>query len=73
MSMLDKKYIYFLEVAKAGSFSAAARKLYMSQSAVSQQIILLEDEMQLKLFERSGYKPKLTAEGKKLYAFLSDF
>lgn len=73
MSMLDKKYLYFLEVAKAGSFSAAARRLYMSQSAVSQQIILLENEMQIKLFERSGYRPKLTAEGKSLFAFLSDF
>jgi DNA-binding transcriptional LysR family regulator len=35
----------FLRVAEAGSFSAAARQTGIKQSAVSQQIAALEDEL----------------------------
>lgn len=65
--MLDKKIVYFLTVAEEGSFSAAARKLIMSQPALSQQISLLEEEFCVTLFDRSGYRPVLTEAGRKFY------
>ena len=70
--MLDKKIRYFITVADEGSFSAAARKLFLSQSALSQQISILENELGILLFDRSGYRPVLTEAGKKYYAFCTD-
>jgi DNA-binding transcriptional LysR family regulator len=52
--MLDVKRLRILrEVAARGSFSAAAEALYLSQSAVSQQIATLEREVGMKLLERT--------------------
>ena len=48
-------------VAEAGSFSAAARKLGRVQAAVSQSIDRLEAQLGLRLFDRSGRVPRLTA------------
>lgn len=70
--MLDKKIIYFLEVVEQGSFSGAARKLFLSQSALSQQVSVLEEELSLKLLDRSGYRPVLTEEGRRYYQFCRD-
>jgi DNA-binding transcriptional LysR family regulator len=50
-------------VAESGSFSAAARKLHVSQSAVSRQVLLLEEELKEPLFVRLGRKVRLTAAG----------
>jgi|SRR5690625_1136521 len=44
---------YIVEVAKAGSLSGAAEKLYITQSAISQSITNLELELGVKIFERS--------------------
>lgn len=44
---------YFLEVAGAGSFSAAARKLYVSQQTLSAHIAQIEAEVGTPLFERT--------------------
>lgn len=65
--MLDKKIVYFIEVVNEGSFSAASRKLLLSQAAISQQITLLESELNVKLFDRDGYRPVLTSAGKQFY------
>lgn len=65
--MFDKKVIYFFTVVEEGSFSKAAEKLYLSQSAVSQHIKLLETELKVSLFDRSHYRPKLTEAGKFYY------
>ena len=43
----------FLRVAEAGSFSAAARQTGIKQSAVSQQIAALEDELGVVLLHRT--------------------
>src|ERR1700709_2262592 len=51
-------------VAEAGSFSAAARKLGRVQAAVSQAIDRLEAQLGLRLFDRTGRGPRLTAHGK---------
>jgi DNA-binding transcriptional LysR family regulator len=53
--------------AAAGSFTGAARALRKSQSAVSQNIAALEAALGLRLFDRSGYRPVLTAEGRRVH------
>ena len=54
----------FAEVADSGGFSAAARRLKRSQSVVSYAIANLEDQLQVKLFERHGTRqPRLTEAG----------
>jgi len=58
----------FVQVADSGSFLAAARKLTRAQSAVSYAIASLEDQLGLLLFDRSGYRPQLTAPGVALLA-----
>ena len=67
MQLLDKRIGYFLVTVEEGSFSAAARKLFLTQSALSQQIALLEQELDVRLFDRSGYRPVLTEKGKHFY------
>lgn len=56
----------FVTVADAGSFRAAASKLYRVQSGVSVAIGNLEAQLGVLLFDRSGHRPVLTAEGKVL-------
>ena len=63
-----KQYIYyFISVVEQGNFSAAAKKHYLSQSAISQQITKLEHELGFKLFDRQNYVPILTKEGEQYY------
>lgn len=65
--MLDVRRLRVLrEVIARGSFSAAAESLHLSQSAVSQQIAVLEREVGLPLLERTSDGPKLTAAGEAL-------
>jgi DNA-binding transcriptional LysR family regulator len=53
-------------IVDAGSFSAAGRKLGRAQSAISQAIATLETLQGVALFDRSGYKPRLTDVGRVL-------
>jgi DNA-binding transcriptional LysR family regulator len=59
-----------LEIVKAiadtGSFTAAARVLHVSQSAVSRQVLLLEEELKEPLFVRLGRRVRLTSAGERL-------
>ena len=55
----------FLCVAQAGSFSAAARQSGMKQSAVSQQIAALEQELGVVLLHRTTRSMKLTEQGER--------
>lgn len=65
--MLDIRRLRVLsEVVSRGSFSAAADSLYLSQSAVSQQIAVLEREVGIPLLQRTSDGPKLTAAGEAL-------
>jgi LysR family carnitine catabolism transcriptional activator len=57
----------FLAVASEGSFRLAGEKLNRAHSAVSIQIRQLEDQLQVKLFERTTRSVKLTEEGAKLH------
>lgn len=54
---------HFITVAELGSFSAAAEKLYTTQSAVSKQVLALERELEVSLFERTHRRAVLTKEG----------
>ncbi|WP_327139551.1 LysR family transcriptional regulator [Nocardia sp. NBC_01327] len=57
---------YFRAIARTGSFSAAAAGEFVVQSALSQQIRKLEDELGVKLFERTTRSVRLTREGTQL-------
>jgi DNA-binding transcriptional LysR family regulator len=56
----------FVSVAEAGSFRSAATRLSRAQSAISHAIANLEAQLGLSLFDRSGHRPALTAEGRAL-------
>lgn len=56
-------YKVFYHVAMSLSFSEASKKLYISQSAVSQSIKVLEKKLNQALFIRSTKKVQLTPEG----------
>lgn len=60
-------YKVFYYVAKYLSFSAAANELYISQSAVSQAIKLLEEKLNTKLFFRSTKQVQLSESGLLLF------
>ena len=62
--MMELRHLkYFTAVADQGSFSKAARMLYVSQSAISEQVGDLEREMGVTLFHRDGRSVALTATG----------
>lgn len=54
---------YFVEIAETGSFSAAAERLFVAQSALSRQVKELEGQLGTALFERTARQPRLTAAG----------
>lgn len=58
----------FQQVALTRSFTKAARELFLTQPAVSQQIKALENTYGIKLFDRTGKKIKLTDEGEALFS-----
>ncbi|MGQ9481774.1 LysR family transcriptional regulator [Chloroflexus sp.] len=66
--MLNTVYLQtFLAVVETGSFSAAAKRLHLSQPAVSQQIRALEEQVGgVRLFRRSGQQMVLTLAGEQL-------
>lgn len=59
----------FLMICKLGSFTQAANALGYAQSTITTQIKLLENELEVKLFERMGKAITLTHEGKKLLPY----
>ena len=65
--MLLKQIEYYLAVVDCSSFSEAAEKCFISQSAVSQQIKALEKELGVELLERHNRTFTLTESGKVFY------
>jgi len=53
-------------IAETGSFTGAGARLHVSQSAISRQILLLEDEFHERLFVRLGRRVQITAAGEAL-------
>lgn len=60
----------FRIVAELGSFSKASKKLYVTTSAILQQINSLEEHLEVKLFIRTNQGLKLTPAGEYLYSAL---
>ncbi len=58
---------YFVAVVETGSFTEAAERCYISQSAISQQISALEKELGVTLLKRAGRSFSLTATGEYFY------
>lgn len=64
-------YHAFAAAAKAGSVTAAAEELHISQPALSQKIGLLEERLGVKLLARNARGVRLTREGEVLYGYVS--
>jgi LysR family transcriptional regulator, cyn operon transcriptional activator len=56
----------FVTIAESGGFARAEGQLYVTQSAASRQILGLEAELGIPLFDRIGRRIKLTSEGEDL-------
>lgn len=65
--MTFDQVLVFHKIVEAGSFKSAAEQLHKTQPAISLAIKKLEEEMEVDLFDRSGYRPELTAHGKAFY------
>jgi len=63
---------YFYNIAKLGSFSKAAEKLYVAQPAISMAIKQLEEEFEFQLFTRSKRLVSLTNEGEEVYRHVTE-
>lgn len=57
---------YFLAIAEEENITRAAEKLHIAQPHLSQQLKLIEDELNIKLVERNTRKIQITDAGKKL-------
>lgn len=64
------RYIALQKIVELGSFSKAAEKLGYTQSAMSQMIASLEDELSIKLLNRFRTGAKLTIEGAEIYPYM---
>lgn len=67
----DSRLRIFLAVAAEGSFTLAARKLGISQPAVSQNVAELEKNLGVDLFERSRGSVRLTSAGQSFMEYAS--
>lgn len=71
---MDIKQIrYFLSIVETGSFSATADDLYISQSSLSKQIIALEKDLDVQLFDRTKRQIALTDAGKVFHKHAMNF
>ena len=66
--MLFRQMRYFITVAECGSFTEAAERCYISQSAISQQIQALEKELGVELIHRENRRFSLTPAGEYFYS-----
>lgn len=62
-----KSLMIFMRSAQHGSFSEAARQLGMAPSAVSRAVLRLEDELGLRLLQRTTRSLRLTEDGNRFY------
>lgn len=63
---------YFYKVAELKSVTKAASELRLSQPTVSAQLKSLEDQLGIKLFEKSGRNLQLTSEGLLVYRYAQE-
>ena len=60
---------YFIQVAESLNFTEASKKLFITQSTISQQIKQLEQELNFLLFDRSEKKISLTEAGREFLPY----
>lgn len=72
MNLSWDKLRLFECVAEAGSFTEAARRLHMTQPALSRQVLALEEAIGAKLFHRHARGLAMTHEGEQLHAATHD-
>ena len=65
--MTERALTGFVKVVELGSFTAAADALFISQSALSQQICTLENQLRFTLFQHGSRQVTLTAAGRSFY------
>lgn len=65
--MTFDQVLVFHRIVQTGSFKSAAAELHKTQPAISLAIKKLEEEMEVELFDRSGYRPLLTEHGKAFF------
>jgi DNA-binding transcriptional LysR family regulator len=65
--MNNKQLTYFITIVEEGTILKAAEKLHIAQPPLSQQLKLLEEELDCTLIERTTRKSHLTEAGQKLY------
>ena len=61
--MTIQQCVYVLKIAEVGSFNEAAKQLFVAQSSLSVSVKSLEQELNIKIFERVGSGILLTEEG----------
>ncbi len=64
-----KQLEYFIKIVECGSITKAANELFISQPNITKQIISLEHEYNIKLFERKARGIDLTIDGKKFLPY----
>ncbi|MCU4674173.1 LysR substrate-binding domain-containing protein [Catenovulum sp. 2E275] len=69
---MKKGLVEFIQVVEAGNFSAAAEKLAITRSRISQIISELEQSLGVALFKRSTRSIVLTSEGERFYQQVVD-
>lgn len=68
---METYYVFYI-VAEYGNISKAAKKLFVSQPAVTKSIKNLEENLGIKLFNRNSKGVLLTEEGKVLYEYVKN-
>src|SRR5690606_24636694 len=69
MSLSSKQLAAFLGVTREGSFSLAAQRLHITQSALSQRVRQLEEELETGLIIRDAAGLQLTPAGEELLRY----
>lgn len=62
---------YVLEILKRGSFNEASKALFIAQSSLSASVKSLENELNIKIFERSNSGVYLTSDGAEFVRYAS--
>lgn len=62
---------YFMSLAQSLNFSAVAKEYFITQPAVSHQISKLEDDLKIRLFDRTTHGVRLTKAGEEFYRYAS--
>jgi len=68
----DNQIKYFISLGSTGSFTRTAEKYNVSRQAISKAIAAIEEQLGLRVFDRSGQRVVLTKAGVLLHEFLVD-